>query len=58
MKEIARERVMIEPDFEDLTEGQLADYEAAQLSGEYGDWAETQIIYLCENCKATFLVVH
>ena len=56
MKEISRERTIVEPDFDDITEGQLADYEAAELSGEYGDWAETIVTYICDNCKASLIL--
>ncbi len=49
MIEISRERVMVEID-NNATEGQLSDYMAAQLSGDFGEWGMTEITYRCEKC--------
>lgn len=56
MIEINRERVMVEMDDND-TEGQLADYIAAQLSGDFGEWGITEITYRCEKCGNTEIVM-
>lgn len=50
MHEVRRETVMVEPE-EDMTEGQEADYIAAQESGDPGEWAATEIVYECPKCK-------
>ncbi len=49
MKEINRECRMDELD-DDATEGQMADYMAAELSGDYGDWGVVEITYKCGRC--------
>lgn len=40
----------------DETEGQEADYMAAESSGEYGDWAVDIYIGTCEHCKKPFIL--
>lgn len=42
---------------DDATEGQMADYYAAQQSGEWGDWGYGEIEYYCENCQSSVEVV-
>ena len=39
---------------EDATEGQMADYCAAELSGDYGAWAIGVIEYYCPNCDSVY----
>lgn len=56
MVEIDRETTMAEADMSDLTEGQMADYMAAELSGCYGDWSITEITYECQRCKAVKII--
>ena len=41
---------------EDATEGQMADYMAAELSGDFGEWGVTEIIYKCEKCGSIIIV--
>ena len=52
---INRERVMVEMD-DDATEGQMADYSAAELSGDFGEWGVTEITYKCEKCGGIVVV--
>lgn len=55
MEEIRREQKMVELE-EDASEGQMADYMAAELSGDLGAWGITEISYKCGNC-GNFLIV-
>ena len=55
MIEVSRQRVMAQMD-EDATEGQMADYMAAELSGDFGEWGVTEIIYKCEKCGSIIIV--
>lgn len=47
-----------EVDFESLTEGQQADYMAAEMSGEWGDWAVDEVLYECPRCKDRIVVTY
>lgn len=42
---------------EDATDGQIADYFAAELSGDYGAWGIGVIEYCCPNCDRRFQVI-
>ncbi len=55
MKEIGRGTEMSELD-EDATEGQMADYEAALLSGDCGNWGITVVTYECKKCGNVVVV--
>ena len=58
MREVDRDRVMVELDDDDeWTDGQLADYMAAESSGEFGDWGQTEISYICGNCSYSMVVI-
>jgi predicted RNA-binding Zn-ribbon protein involved in translation (DUF1610 family) len=57
MRVAGREHVMAELDDDDWTDGQLADYMAAELSGEFGDWGQTEITYICGNCSHSMVVI-
>lgn len=48
--ECRTEYVRIEPD-EDATEGQIADYNAAQESGDYSNWTIEAVTCKCNNSK-------
>ncbi len=48
MKVIRRETTMAELD--DATDGQKADYLAAEQSGDFGDWGITEVTYECKKC--------
>lgn len=53
MELISQERKMPEPDdmtMENLTEGQMADYMAAEESGNFGDWTIVEKTYKCPKC--------
>ncbi len=56
MIEISRKRVMVEID-DDATEGQMADYMTAELSGDFGEWGVTEITYSCEKCGNIVVVM-
>ena len=59
MKLIHQERKMPDPedmDMEQLTEGQMADYMAAELSGDFGDWAIVEKTYKCPKCGNVIVV--
>ncbi|MCD5397027.1 MAG: hypothetical protein LRZ96_00305 [Candidatus Pacebacteria bacterium] len=56
MREISRERVMMEMD-DDATEGQMADYMAAELSSDFDEWGVTEITYCCEKCDVIIGVI-
>lgn len=49
MKKIERSEHMVDLE-EDATEGQEADYYAAELSGDYGEWKEASVTYICDRC--------
>lgn len=36
-----------------MTEGQMADYKAAEMSGDYGDWAVNSFTYKRSECGKT-----
>lgn len=57
MNEVSRRNVKAEVDVEDLTEGQLADYEAAD-DYDLGDWAVLEITYECTKCGNLTVVQH
>ena len=54
MEEIDRREVMVELP-EGATEGEIADYTAAQESGDYGKWGATQVTYKCKKCGYTLV---
>lgn len=56
LKKIARNYEMDDLD-EDATEGQMADYFAAQESGECGDWGYGEIEYYCDHCKTSVSII-
>ena len=59
MKLIHKERKMPGPEdmhMESLTEGQLADYMAAEESGDFGDWAILEKTYKCPKCGNEIIV--
>lgn len=51
MKEVSRTRknVLLDVDREALAEGQLADYEVAEMDGD-GEWGALEITYECTKC--------
>lgn len=57
MIEINRKRALVDVNFDDLTEGQMADYMAAELSCEFGDWSVTEITYRCDKCGDIVVVM-
>jgi hypothetical protein len=58
MREAGRERVIAElDDDDDWTDGQLADHMAAESSGDFGDWGQTEIYYACGNCSYSMVVI-
>lgn len=50
MKIIHREKELAECDIDDMTEGQMADYMAAEMSGDYGDLEIDVVTYKCPKC--------
>src|SRR4051812_44004864 len=42
---------------EDATEGQMADYGAAELSGDLGEWAGGIVEYRCRKCRGYFQII-
>jgi phage FluMu protein Com len=52
---IDRREELTAPD-DEASEGQMADYNAAELSGDYGAWGVGIIEYHCPRCKKTFEV--
>jgi ribosomal protein S27AE len=56
---IHSERKMPDPediDYNNLTEGQQADYFAAEDSGDFGDWAVVEKLYKCPKCGSAVYV--
>jgi DNA-directed RNA polymerase subunit RPC12/RpoP len=53
---IDRRDEMVEMD-DQATDGQMADYFAAELSGDYGAWGIGIIEYYCSHCKRSFEVI-
>lgn len=56
MKIIHREQELIECGIcgiYNMTEGQMADYMAAEMSKDYGDWAVNFVTYKCSECGKT-----
>lgn len=39
--------------YNNMTEGQMAEYIAAEMSGEYGEWAVNIVTYKCPKCGKT-----
>ena len=56
MKVVGHERTMVELD-DDATDGQIADYEAAEESGDLGDWGSTEVTYKCKKCGYVVVVI-
>ncbi|MEM0134692.1 MAG: hypothetical protein QXU18_05610 [Thermoplasmatales archaeon] len=59
MKLINLETKMPDPediDFNCMTEGQMADYMAAEKSGEFGNWAVIEKTYKCPTCGKEIIV--
>lgn len=56
VKEIGRERKMAELE-EGASEGQAADYMAAELAGENWAWGVTEISYKCGDCGNILVVI-
>jgi phage FluMu protein Com len=42
---------------DDCTEGQMADYFAAELSGEYGSWGIGVVEYFCPSCRRVYQII-
>ena len=42
---------------EDASDGQMADYTAAELSGDYGAWGMIETEYKCDNCDHEIIIV-
>lgn len=57
MRKIDRRDEMAELN-EDATDGQMADYFAAELSGDYGAWNLGIVEYYCQKCKLYSQVVN
>lgn len=36
-----------------MTEGQMADYMASEMSGDYGEWVVDIVTYKCSKCGKT-----
>lgn len=36
-----------------MTEGQMTDYMAAEMSGDYGEWVVNIVTYKCSKCGKT-----
>jgi len=57
MKIISREQELMECDvmcgIYNMTEGQMGDYMAAEMSGDYGDWTVNIVTYKCSKCGKT-----
>ena len=56
MHKINHEYVIIYVDYDELSDGQMANYIAAKLSGDYGDWGLIEITYKCINCNNIVIV--
>jgi hypothetical protein len=50
------EEVRVEPDFNSLTDGQLADYIGSEEFGEPDEWTVIETTYKCPKCGATVCV--
>jgi len=51
MQKIDRRTAMVELEsMDDVSEGQFADYLAAEESGDYGDWGQGMVEYQCKSC--------
>ena len=53
---INHQKTMVEEDTDDMTDGQMADYLAAQESGDYGNWEVEIYTFQCPKCKKTLQV--
>jgi hypothetical protein len=49
--EVNREIAIDEEIIDELSEGEIADYIAAELAGCTGGWTETLVTYMCRKCK-------
>ena len=56
MLKVDRRMEMADPD-ENASEGQIADYFAAQLSGDMGAWCLAIVEYKCEKCGVTLEMI-
>ena len=56
MEIISQKKELMECDVEDMTEGQMADYMASEMSGDYGDWAVDVVTYKCQKCGSICVV--
>lgn len=52
---LSKRTVMVMPDFDDIdedsTEGQIADFFAAEASGDFGEWAVEETVLFCPQCE-------
>lgn len=57
MQKIDRRTEMVELEsMDDVSEGQFADYLAAEESGDYGDWAQGIVEYECKSCGESMAI--
>ena len=56
MELMSRKSELAECDMDDMTDGQRADYMAAKMSGDYGDWSIIVETYKCPKCEATLII--
>ena len=57
MHKVDRRDEMAEPDV-DATDGQMADFFAAELSGDYGAWNLGFVEYYCPKCKLNMQLIN
>lgn len=50
MEIVQQETELLECDIGGMTEGQMADYMGAEMSGDFGDWAVSVVTYKCPKC--------
>ena len=50
---LSRVRELVEPDFENMTDGQMSDWFGEEASGEYTNHGVDLLTYKCEGCGET-----
>jgi len=50
---ISKVRELVEPDFDDMSEGQMADWFGEEASGDYTNHGVDMLTYKCKECGET-----
>ena len=48
--EVAKERILPNPEFENLSDEEMIDFFAEEISGDYREWGRGRVTCVCAQC--------